>query len=71
MNMLFIKNFFVGFMVSEITRVSDGHCPYSGTVRIRLLSPIYIYIYIYICMYTGPLTLDYIIEHITRITMYL
>ena len=33
MNMLFMKYFFVGFMVSEIPRVSV-----SGTVRIRLLS---------------------------------
>ena len=32
MNMLFIKHFFVGFMVSEIPRVSlFGHCPYSVT----------------------------------------
>ena len=32
MDMLFIKNFFVGFMVSEIQRVSVfGHCPYSVT----------------------------------------
>ena len=41
MNILLIKYFFVGFMVSEIPRVSVfGHCPYSVTVRIRLLSPI-------------------------------
>ena len=32
MNMLFIKYFFVGFMVSEIPRVSVfGYCPYSVT----------------------------------------
>ena len=32
MNMLFIKHFVVGFMVSEIPRVSVfGHCPYSVT----------------------------------------
>ena len=32
MNMLLIKHFFVGFMVSEIPRVSVfGHCPYSVT----------------------------------------
>ena len=32
MNILFIKHFCVGFMVSEILRVSVfGHCPYSGT----------------------------------------
>ena len=30
MNILFIKHFFEGFMVSEIPRVSVfGHCPYS------------------------------------------
>ena len=30
MNILFIKHFFVGFMVYEIPRVSVfGHCPYS------------------------------------------
>ena len=32
MNILFIKHFFVGFMVSEIPRMSlFGHCPYSIT----------------------------------------
>ena len=32
MNILLIKHFFVGFMVSEISRVSVfGHCPYSVT----------------------------------------
>ena len=32
MNILLIKIFFVGFMVSEIPRVSVfGHCPYSVT----------------------------------------
>ena len=31
MNILFIKDFFVGFMISEIPRVSVfGHCPYSA-----------------------------------------
>ena len=40
MNILGIKHFFVGCMVYEIPRVSVfGHCPYSGTVRIRVLSP--------------------------------
>ena len=30
MNILFIKHFYVGFMVSKIPRVSVfGHCPYS------------------------------------------
>ena len=33
MNILFIKHFCVGFMVSEIPRVSVlGHCPYSFTI---------------------------------------
>ena len=32
MNIVFIKHFCVGFMVSEIHRVSVfGHCPYSVT----------------------------------------
>ena len=32
MNILLIKHFFIGFMVSEIPRVSVfGHCPYSVT----------------------------------------
>ena len=32
MNILFIKHFVVGDMVSEIPRVSGfGHCPYSFT----------------------------------------
>ena len=32
MNILFIKHFFVGFMVSKLPRVSVfGHCPYSVT----------------------------------------
>ena len=31
MNILLIKHLFVGFMISEIPRVSDGHCPYSVT----------------------------------------
>ena len=32
MNILFFKNCFVGFVVSEILRVSVfGHCPYSVT----------------------------------------
>ena len=41
MNILFIKHFFVGFMVSDILRVSVfGHCPYSVTLSYN----IYIYI---------------------------
>ena len=36
MNVLFIKHFFVGFMVSEIPIVSVfGHCPYSVTFPYR------------------------------------
>ena len=39
MNILFIKHFVVGFILSEIPRVSVfGHCPYSVTFP-------YIYIY--------------------------
>ena len=38
MNILFIKPFFLGFMVSEIPRVSVfGHCPYSVTSPTTLL----------------------------------
>ena len=41
MNILFIKHFFVGFMVSEIPRVSVfGNCPYSVTFPYSI---IYIY----------------------------
>ena len=43
MNILFIKIFFVGFMVSEIPRVSVfGHCPYSVTFRYLGIIPTYI-----------------------------
>ena len=39
MNILLIKHFFIGFMVSEIPRVSVfGNCP-TDKVRIRLPSP--------------------------------
>ena len=32
MNIVFVKHFFVGCMVSEVPRVSVfGHCPYSVT----------------------------------------
>ena len=56
MNILFIKHFFVRFMVSQIPRVSVfGHCPYSVTCIYiaqysvyHILNNIYIYIYIYI-----------------------
>ena len=55
MNILFINIFFVGFMVSEIPRVSVfGHCPYSVTFP-------YIYIYIYMIIYTRNFTITYII----------
>ena len=49
MNILLITIFFVGFMVSEILRVSVfGHCPYSVTFPyIGTYIVIYIYIYIY------------------------
>ena len=37
MNIFFIKHFFVGFMVSEIPRVSVfGHCPYLDFPQSRL-----------------------------------
>ena len=46
MNMLFIKHFFVGFMVSEIPRVSDfGYCPYSVTLT-YILRILYVLMYI-------------------------
>ena len=52
MNILFIKHYFVGFLISEIPRVSVfGHCPYSVTfpyVVTTVIKSIYIYIYIYI-----------------------
>ena len=50
MNMLFIKHFFVVFIVSEIQRVFVfGHCPYSVTFP-------YIYHISYIYYYFTPLT---------------
>ena len=56
MNILFITIFFVGFMVSEIPRVSVfGHCPYSVTFRYSIHYILYTYIYPYIPKY------DYII----------
>ena len=43
MNILFIKHFFVGFMVSEIPRVSVfGHYPYSVTFPYMCLYVYYI-----------------------------
>ena len=52
MNMLFIKHFVVGFMVSEIPRVSVfGHYP-TDSVRIQLLSPMCLYVYITCIMIT-------------------
>ena len=43
MNILFIKHFIVGCIVSEIPRVSVfGHCPFSVTSTIGL--------FIYICI---------------------
>ena len=50
MNILFIKHFFVGFMVSEIPRVSVfGHCPYSVTLPYFRIGIIITYILIHIC----------------------
>ena len=43
MNILFIKHFFVGFMVSEIPIVSVfGHCPYSVTFPYRINPSLYL-----------------------------
>ena len=43
MNSLFIQHFFVGFMVSEIPRVSVfGHCPYSVTFPYNIYANIFI-----------------------------
>ena len=38
MNIIFITHFFVGFMFSEIPRMSvyTGHCPYSPIMLISL-----------------------------------
>ena len=45
MNTLFIKKIVVGFMVSEIPRVSVfGHCPYSVTFPYKLHSATFTYI---------------------------
>ena len=39
MNILFIKYVFVGFMVSEIPRMSEfGHCPYSVTFPYKIFN---------------------------------
>ena len=49
MNILFITIFFVGFMVSEIPRVSVfGNCPYLVTFPISLY-----FITKYICLVVG------------------
>ena len=51
MNILLNKHFFVGFMVSEIPRVSVfGHCPYSVTFP-YVVKCIYIYILITYCVF--------------------
>ena len=48
MNILFIKPFFVGFIVSEIPRVSVfGYFPLYYIFAYQSLSFLYIYIYIY------------------------
>ena len=50
MNILFIKHFFVGFMVSEIPRVSVfGICPYSVTfpyISTNILIIVFLYSYL-------------------------
>ena len=62
MNMLFIKHFVVGFMVSEIPRVSlFGHCPYSVTFPCVCMRT---YIYIYICEYVIHTMYVYIIYRV-------
>ena len=50
MNILFIKYFFVGYMVSEIQRVSVfGHYPYLVTFPyLNITSLLYYELYIYI-----------------------
>ena len=48
MNILFIKHFFVGFMVSEILRVSVfGYFP----LHKKLTSNMFLYIILYIFLY--------------------
>ena len=59
MNILFIKYFFGGFMVTEIPRVSVFR-----TVRIRLLSPTH---YFYIFEQCLPMRIQYTPDHITHI----
>ena len=47
MNILFIKHFVVGFVVSEIPKVSVfGHCPYSVTFPYVAIQSLYIIRYI-------------------------
>ena len=54
MNILFIKHIFVGFVVSEIHRVSVfGNCPYSVTFESGG-SPIYMYLFKSDMKYIGP-----------------
>ena len=56
MNILLIKHFFIGFIVSEIPRVSVfGHCPYSVTfpyindiISYIVYMPIFIYLVNYL-----------------------
>ena len=58
MNILFIKHFFVEFMVSDIPRVSVfGHCPYSVTFPYTILftyiilHKTFIYVFNFIILY--------------------
>ena len=52
MNIVFITYFFVGFMVSDIPRVSVfGHCPYSVTFPYKLIYDIEINLQIDMIMY--------------------
>ena len=48
MNMIFIKHYFVGFMVSEIPRESVfGYCPYSVTFPYLICQRYYFILVIY------------------------
>ena len=64
MNILLIKHFFVGFMVSEIPRVSVfGHCLYSVTFP-------YIISFVYNCV-LYLLLLIYFIKVLFKISRYI
>ena len=64
MNILFTKHFFLGFMVSEIPRVSVfGHCPYSVTFPyVVLMRDYHLFIQNYIRYF-----LNIILRHIVMV----